>query len=226
MKLTKLVLAVVVVLIAKSAYSQLRDDFPLPPSPCDSDYVEAAKNRFAKFLDVTDEVVPIVSPAQISEFETKRSELGEACNFTQFGFPLEVTCRTREQALEWQNLAKDSAYVEWVIHSDVAFLRGAPTAFLGGAAAVQGVPEEIEKYHHVDFVEHLFGSVEGNLRLLDELGGYYTTLQRLQGGQPVPGVKFLDKNRYFSAIQDARQSLYDVMMCTARKNGTLTEKRN
>nr|WP_175801457.1 hypothetical protein [Burkholderia anthina] len=224
--ITRLILAVLALLIARSAYPQLREEFSPPPSPCDSDYVNAAKDKFIKLLDVTDEVVPIVPSAQISEFETKQSELRAACNFTQMGFPLQVTCQTPEQALKWQSLAKDSAYVEWVIHSDIAFLRGVPTAFLGGAATGRGVPMEIEQYRRTGSVEQLFNRVEDDLWLLNELGGYYTTLQRLQGGQPVPGINLLDRNRYFRAIQDARQGLYDVMMCAARKNGTHTEKTN
>jgi hypothetical protein len=44
------------------------------------------------------------------------------------GLSLEFTWQTREQTLEWESLAKNSTYVEWVIHSDGAFLRGAPTA--------------------------------------------------------------------------------------------------
>lgn len=41
----------------------------------------------------------------------------------------------------------------------------------------------------------------------------------------LPGINFLDRSTYLSAIQDARQSLYNVMMCTASKNGTPHRKK-
>jgi hypothetical protein len=115
MKLTKLVLAALAVLIAKSAYPQLREDFPLPPSPCESDYLEAAKDKFIKLLDVTDEVVPVVPAAQIADFEEKRSEINQYCPLAPTGLPLEIGCHTHDDFVKyqpvWQKLTDDPGYM-------------------------------------------------------------------------------------------------------------------
>jgi hypothetical protein len=208
MKLTKLVLAALAVLIAKSAYPQLREVFPLPPSPCESDYLEAAKDKFIKLLDVTDEVVPMVPAAQIAEFEEKRSEINQYCPLAPMGLPLEIGCHTHDDFVKyqpvWQKLTDDPGYMEWTIHNEVTFLRG--------------VPVEFDRRTHTDNIYALFGYIEGDIWLLDQLGGYYNTLKRLQVGQPKPEVPFLADMKHVSAAQDARQSLFDVLECTALKN--------
>lgn len=208
MKLTKLLLAALVVLIAKSAYPQLREDFPLPASPCDSDYLDAAKNKFIKLLDVTDEVVPAVSAAQLAEFEEKRSEINQYRPLAPMGLPLEIGCRTHDDFVKyqpvWQKLTDNSGYMEWTIHNEITFLRA--------------VPAEFDRRTHTNNIDAVFDYIEGDIWLLDQLGGYYGTLKRLQAGHPKPEVPFLAEMKYVTAAQDARQSLFDVLKCTALKN--------
>jgi hypothetical protein len=214
MKVNRLVLAVLTLLIAKSAYPQLSENFPLPPSPCDSDYLEAAKNKSIKLLDVTDEVVPEVSPAQISAFGETRSQIDQYCPLAPMGLPLEIGCDTNEHFVQyqpvWQKLIDDTRYIEWIVHKEVAFQRG--------------VPAEFDRFTQTNNIDALFNYIEGDISLLDQLGGYYGTLKRLQTGRPKLAVAFLADMKHVSATQDARQSLFDVLKCTAVKN--LPSSRN
>ena len=83
---------------------------------------------------------------------------------------------------------------------------------------MRAVPAEFDRRTHTDSIDALFGYIEGDIWLLDQLGGYYDTLKRLQVGQPKPDVQFLADMKHVSATQDARQSLFDVLKCTALKN--------
>jgi hypothetical protein len=190
MKVNRLALAALTLLIAKSAYPQLRDDFPLPPSPCDSDYLEAAKNKYIKLLDVTDEVVPTVSPAQIAEFEETRSQINQYCHLAPMGLPLEIGCDTHEHFVQyqplWQKLTDDTGYMAWTIHKEVAFQRSVPATF--------------DRFTHTDNIDALFNYIEGDIWLLDQLGGYYGTLKRLQVGQPKLAETFLADMKHVSVV--------------------------
>lgn len=48
--------------------------------------------------------------------------------------------------------------------------------------------------------------------------GILRHLERLQVGQPKLAETFLADMKHVSAAQDARQSLFDVLKCTALKN--------
>ncbi|MDN7876365.1 hypothetical protein [Burkholderia aenigmatica] len=208
-------MAVLALLIAKAAYP-----FPaaLAPSPCDSDYLEAAKSNFTKLLDATDKVVPAVSPKKIAEFEAKRSEINQFCPLASMGLPLEVMCRTHDDYMKyqpiWQRLTDDPVYMQWTINKQVAFLRG--------------VPAEFDRFARTDNVERLFNYIQGNIWLLGLLDSYYWTLERLQVGQPKSAESTLADMKRGEADSDARQSLFDVLKCTALKNrpssNTVTDK--
>ncbi len=204
-KPAKLIVAVLALLIAKSSYPFLAAQ---PPSPCDSDYLEAAKSNFTKLLDATDKVVPAVSPEKITEFEAKRSEINQFCPLAPMGLPLEVMCRTRDDYMKyqpiWQKLTDDPVYMQWTINKEVAFLRG--------------VPAEFDRFARTDNVERLFNYIQGDIWLLGQLGSYYRTLERLQVGQPKSAELTLASMKQGEADSAARQSLFDVLKCTALKN--------
>jgi hypothetical protein len=203
MNIIKFILAVSAAFVAISSGAQLRNDDP-DPSPCTSNYLEAAKTKFTELLDATDEIVTI-SPEEIAEFTAQRSQVQQYCALASLSLQFEISCYTSEHMAEyqpiWQKMINNPGYVKFIIHEQTAFLRSVPATF--------------EKFTRTDNINALFDYIEGDIWLLSVLSNDYTTLERLQVGQKKSHAEILANMKYGRTAQDTKQSLFDVLKCMA-----------
>jgi hypothetical protein len=206
-----------IILVATFFYSTViqaqingRIPAPLPdPSVCNLNYVAIAKEKFTHALDEVDQATPVVSQENIEILSTEEQRISEHCPIPQSGVPNVMFCSEpkylKDNREAWERLRSTPEYIEWKLHKEVTFLRPVLT--------------EIDRYTRSDIVDTRFYGVKGDIWLLSMLGEDFAKLYPpVFPGDPDP--TFLIRTKAMSALQDARDGLFDILRCDANKNAT------